>query len=455
MGDLWGSAAERNIELVLTTTNLSQQLPHQFPFLERSFGFLYFKPDDLTRVLPRDVVRWMIVAASQPNTEVGKFGFAVETVAKALGLLRLPAAADLPVLFGVRLSLSFPGLISAVRLYGQGEGISEGLSNSNIGDDQSFFASKLQPCWFSDGGITSNFPINAFDTALPTRPTFCIDLRAATPEDEKHAEKYSNICAAPGISADPFVIMPTRFPEQMAPRFQTRIDGSLTGFISAIISTARNGVENELMLMPGYRDRIAHILTRKGEGGLNLNMPEGKIKKLSNRGRHAAELLVSRFHPAGNAAQAGVMLTWATQRWIRYRSTMAGLERFLSELKQGWDARSDGAPTYDELNRRDMEYYSWLDSRTGDAARRCTEKILDVAAVLWSKAELLGAMPDSSVFDGIVQNNSEQNAHHAPRPKLGLFLRPVGSDPDRLRTYPASAVPGQTEALPASGAAEK
>jgi zona occludens toxin (predicted ATPase) len=40
LGDLWGETAERNIDIVLTTTNLSQQLPHQFPFLERPFGRL-------------------------------------------------------------------------------------------------------------------------------------------------------------------------------------------------------------------------------------------------------------------------------------------------------------------------------------------------------------------------------------------------------------------------------
>jgi hypothetical protein len=273
------------------------------------------------------------------------------------------------------------------------------------------------------------------------------------------AAKNGNTSAvSSSISAgDPFVIMANQN-WQMAPRFQTRIDNNLKAFIAAIISTARNGVENELMLMPGYRDRIAHVLTRKGEGGLRLNMPQCKIQKLSNRGRHAAELLVSRFHPAGKAAQAGVILTWANQRWIRYRSTMAGLERFLSELKQGWDFPCYGAPTYDELkadwSRHNMEHYPWLDSKTGDTARCCTEKVLDLAAVLRSEAEKLGPLPDRSVFDGILQSDGHGD-HTAPRPKLGLFSRPVGGDPDRLRTYSASAVPGQADAAPASGAAEK
>jgi tetratricopeptide (TPR) repeat protein len=54
--------------------------------------------------------------------------------------------ADLPVLFGVRLLLSFPGLIAAVRLYGQGEGIPNDRPNSNHDHDRSSPDPVIEAC---------------------------------------------------------------------------------------------------------------------------------------------------------------------------------------------------------------------------------------------------------------------------------------------------------------------
>src|SRR5262245_50209144 len=34
----------------------------------------------------------------------------------------------------------------------------------------------LRRVWFSDGGLTSNFPIHFFDSPIPSRPTFCLNL---------------------------------------------------------------------------------------------------------------------------------------------------------------------------------------------------------------------------------------------------------------------------------------
>jgi len=34
----------------------------------------------------------------------------------------------------------------------------------------------LEHCWFSDGGISSNFPVTLFDSPLPRWPTFAINL---------------------------------------------------------------------------------------------------------------------------------------------------------------------------------------------------------------------------------------------------------------------------------------
>ena len=45
--------------------------------------------------------------------------------------------------------------------------------------------------WFSDGGISSNFPVHFFDSPVPTRPTFAIDLtgfRAGQAPDPNQCE---------------------------------------------------------------------------------------------------------------------------------------------------------------------------------------------------------------------------------------------------------------------------
>ena len=75
-------------------------------------------------------------------------------------LLHLPDVEQLPVVFAVRMSLSFPLLLSAVPLWAVDYG----------GTDQA------EPVWFSGGGITSNLPVHFFDALLPTRPTFAINL---------------------------------------------------------------------------------------------------------------------------------------------------------------------------------------------------------------------------------------------------------------------------------------
>src|SRR4029077_18943429 len=76
-----------------------------------------------------------------------------------------------PILLGARMSLSFPILLSAVPLYA-----------ANFEREPKEGKYPLEACWFSDGGLTSNFPIHFFDAPLPLRPTFGIDLVPDTAE---------------------------------------------------------------------------------------------------------------------------------------------------------------------------------------------------------------------------------------------------------------------------------
>lgn len=399
MGDLWGEGPQRAIDLVLTTTNLSQQLPHSFPFLEKSRAPLYFSPDALARVLPRDVVDWMVRHAAAE--EVG------EPRAPS-GWLRLPAARDLPILLGIRMSLSFPGLVAAVPLHARRPDVP-------LRTDGCF---EPETCWFSDGGITSNFPIHLFDATLPRCPTFCVTLRPATQAELTLTEARKG----PGFSPDPLVVMPTRNASDIAPRFAAPIGASLPSFLGAIIDTARNGHENELMLMPGQRDRIVHILTQKGEGGLNLGMPDGVIEALVARGKVAGELLVSRFHPEGAAAQTDFRLGWRNQRWVRLRSSLAALERLLADFARGWRAEQPGQSDYSALMAKPPSY-DWRNDDSAECAAANIQRILELADALRSEAG------DATVFDG------KDGKGGAPHPKLGLRMRPIGGDPNDRRSY--------------------
>ena len=68
------------------------------------------------------------------------------------------------------MSLSFPVLISTVPLWQ----IQYGKAGRH----------RLRRVVFSDGGISSNFPVHFFDAPLPTRPTFALNL-AGFGSDEK------------------------------------------------------------------------------------------------------------------------------------------------------------------------------------------------------------------------------------------------------------------------------
>ncbi|MFN3447866.1 MAG: patatin-like phospholipase family protein [Roseococcus sp.] len=433
MSDLWGSEDEdkaREIDLVLTTTNLTQQLPHEFPFLEKTWNRLFFRPDTLEKVLPADVVAWMVRKARQskpswPTPEEGYFW--------------LPKPGDLPVVFGVRLSLSFPGLISAVPLYAHDHGVDaralrplgaedivsrarETAAPINHQSERQGFTPKR--CWFSDGGITSNFPISVFDAPVPNYPTFCITLRSATPAEielvtKARAEASASPLSAP--SAD-FVWLARDNRTGMAPRFLSQ-DETLLGFVSAILDTARNARENELMLMPGQRDRIVHVLTTEKEGGLNLDMPPSVIRELSERGERAARLLLDRFSPGSADGGAATQLGWANHRWIRFRTTMAALERYLARLSEG-DIGCAQQPQKARISTMlsAPPSYRWLNDKQRDQAKAAYRGVLLLARIFRRRAARLNNGV-GLVFDTATDRDG------APRPPSALGLRPMSLDP--------------------------
>jgi len=99
--------------------------------------------EDWTKLFPTEVVRWMVdkkdPSARQARTEHGE------------ELVPLPEMHDLPIIVAIRMSLSFPILLTAVPLYAVDYSMKR---NDSVPEEQPIVA---DPCWFSDGGISSNF----------------------------------------------------------------------------------------------------------------------------------------------------------------------------------------------------------------------------------------------------------------------------------------------------------
>lgn len=413
----------RQIDLVLTTTNLSHQVPHRFPFLEKPGLRLYFRRDDLERVLPRPVVDSMVAAtlrngrAHWQSEDPARKGLVHTQVIRRAGVdyYRLPRPEQLPVLLGVRLSLSFPGLVSAVRLHAWR---CDDTSDGGSGDRDADGLPVLRPCLFSDGGITSNFPITVFDEPLPRRPTFCINLADLGPADE---------C---GDGPDQRVVLdaiddPARY-QKIAPEWRVDPDGTgLRDFVTSIVDTARNAHENELMTAPVARARIVTIrLDPEREGGLNLDMDAATVERLAHYGAHAADRLIAAYLADQEATAA-----WRAHRTLRMRTTLAAVESFVTSYIGSWATADSTGLRYKETL---AEVVAGLGAdRPRFAATKRGRRLARLARLVAAAV----SRPEDSLYDGCRNAGDRTSLNRlgqAPRPRMGLRLAPTGSQ-DPLR----------------------
>ena len=384
--DLWGATDKdtkraclrdrgmRRINLEVMTTDLGRARPQRLPMPADDW---FFREDEFRRLFPKVVVDAM-VAAVDPIPRAGAAARERDLLthlAEASGHRRLPQA-DLPVVVAARLSLSFPLLLSAVPLYRfdfSRSATVEAMGRwrvwlaehpdvdpADVSPDAVGDPVPLSRCWISDGGITSNLPVHFFDTPLPNRPTFLVNLRPAGPDTDGPAVRVAedNRQGLQGSWTDLGEGPPT-----------------LGRFASAIARTMQNWVDNAQMRMPGYRDRIVTIYLAPREGGLNLQMDGELIDSLGERGRQAAELLVARYadgHAAG----------WHNHRWVRHRSLMAMLERLFDQMKAEWTADPGmGVPTYEAMLDPAGRPASYpLPARAQPWVRTRTEQVIELAA---------------------------------------------------------------------------
>ena len=304
------------IELALTSTGLSELRAHRLPHASAD---LVFRASELAHLFPPEIIDWMQQASRRTRHRQ-------QTIELLAGFNRagedyffMPDADDLPVVVAARMSLSFPVLLQAVPLYRIRTLPAAGSTVD------------LLRVWFSDGGLTSNFPIHFFDAILPTRPTFGVILR-----DDLSEEPDKTVAPEHRV---PRVSLPANNNEGLTPAYIAVDDGgqlpSLPRFASAIFRTIRTWRDEALTRTPGYRDRVVLIRHKKSEGGLNLNMDRKAIGVMSRSGSLAARRIVARFlDPV--ASENG----WLNHRWVRMRSTAAVLQDTLAPLNEAWqDAR--------------------------------------------------------------------------------------------------------------------
>lgn len=326
----------RSVTLQLMTTDVSSGRPVRLPLPDDNP--FWFDAEEIGRVVPAGVADWMRGAAGEPEEVGGR------------KLHKVPGG-QMPVLLGTRMSLAVPGLLASVPFYEPREDVRRGYAEH----------------WFSDGAITSNFPVHFFDALLPGHPTFGLDLMGAP--DPELAEVVDDASADPTLR---HVYLPGH-PVDPEPLRWAGIEG-FGGFVAQVLDTGLNWRDTMQMEMPGFRERVCHIRLDADEGGLNLSMDEDAVRGLMARGAYAGESFAA--------------FSFATHRFTRYLTLMQMLETELQRARDRFgfdrDEGDDAGWFRDRLSATLADSgYPWTNANDREwcaQARAATQTLLDLTA---------------------------------------------------------------------------
>lgn len=292
-----GDLADREIQVATVTTDLTTRRPYKLP-IDNNLHF--FSRREFLKYFPERVVLHMCATSSpvDPQTAENPDG----------DLYYFQNERDLPVVVLARMSLSFPILLTTIPLYRC---------------DYTFKSSSDRrtpvKCHFSDGGISSNFPIQFFDQFLPHTPTFGISLADLDPrrftKEQTIAHKNGNDDAKDRVS------LPTDVADgQLLP---TSTFQGIVGFFSAMFSSAKDWQDSLQSILTGYRERIVTVNLLDNEGGLNLDMCPKTVRRLTEFGGAAGRAIVSDFN-------------LDEHRWRRLLVEMSALEEALASFSANY-----------------------------------------------------------------------------------------------------------------------
>ncbi|MEM7051133.1 MAG: hypothetical protein AAF604_15800 [Acidobacteriota bacterium] len=346
----FGDLEKKGILLRTLTTDLGGKRPVVLPLIDESW---MFREDEFRALFPGHIVDWMV--------EKG------EADEKAKGFFKLPRSQDLPVLFGMRLSLSFPFLLAAIPLYRRDFSL-------RLDKDEQW---KPRCCWMSDGGLSSNFPIHLFDSPMPQRPTFGISLTEFSPH--RHDRDPTSVSGR--------VFLPKDDNPNAGRLRPIGTVGSPIGFLGAMFDTARNWQDSLQTVLPGYRERIVQIALTKEEGGLNLDMDPDVVARLLKYGQRAGQEL------------SGFNLQ--EHQWRRFLASYGAFEAAFEGM----------AETYDEFR-----------------SAVASHKPLGYEALLPGREELLGRLDSlmavAKAWAKEPRRNNVANGRGVPKPRARLKFAP-------------------------------
>jgi hypothetical protein len=353
----FGLLKKRHIELAMLTTDLSIGTQNVLPFQSRVWAF---RPDEFEKLFPKRIVEHLIAHAPKASEGEVFQRFWDE------GYCPLPLPEDIPVIVAVRMSLSFPVLLSAIPLYA----IDHTVSTNDV-----------VPHIFSDGGITSNFPIHFFDAAVPSRPTFGINLVEVStiyPDQERN------------------VLLPPDTDDRLQAATVQII--SVPQFAKSLLNTLQNWADSMQTRVPGYRGRIVAVNHSKTEGGMNLDMGPTVVDDLACRGQYA-----------GKATDE---FDFDNHRWLRFRSFLQTLDEIVKPVGERLTQGSvDGVTSYDNLIADPPSYHKpWSQER---------RQVFGSA-----KAAMVSMSESFAKISREIEHDNDPIGSGAPEPPPRLQVRP-------------------------------
>lgn len=391
--------SRRAINLQMITTSVTHGRPYRLPLADPT-SRLFFRRDDLVDFVPTGVLD-ALVAASRP--------YAPRTSADPLadedtaGVLELPGE-DMPVVVAARLSLSFPLLFSAVPLLA-------------IDYEAPRGERKVRRCLFTDGGVSSNFPIHLFDAAVPRWPTFGFWLDRRPPFKYKTGDADVWLPEFNGRGwgdswnrFDPeskcvvSTTVPSCVPCAEPPLDSRKSDAKmLFGFLCSMVVGATDWRDRTSFRLPHVRNRVARIKLLPDEGGLHIGMPREQILEMAHRyGTNAGKQFVERFKECdGRPARA-----WSEQRWIRFNLLVNGLRERLNGLATGAAWSTDAVPLQRAIERaikratqdpepvKDRGEHNKIEAKTAISLAKLLHELERLEAVLQATPEAFTSQPE-------------------------------------------------------------
>lgn len=340
---------DRRIHLEMMTTALSQQTAYAVPFRANAGNF-YFAPSEWASLFPAHVLDWLRASAPASSRRHPVTGEA---------LVPLVRDGRLPVIVGVRMSLSFPVLLSAVPMFALD------WTHQPSGD------ATVKRVWFTDGGVTSNLPLQAFDELVPARPVFTINLKPEHPShpiDNARGEQCGRVYLPKDNRGGGGRYWKV---------FDETGDFAIGRFLMAIVDTMQSWRDEILFPYSAYRGRIAQISLRDAEGGLNLAMSRAQIRELAASGERAGNLIYRRFHPGAGG------LGWPNHQRLALLNLFGNLETMALDVDASPDRKAWSGVLGDSgLNKNQLGTARLMLrglARTGARLRKTPAGLLDCA----------------------------------------------------------------------------